>query len=72
MSADEHAESRMEVALQEASNERRLALIRGLSDLDLVRAYVLLSDHSQVTNVGALPVLLAQIRHRDLPIGRFH
>jgi hypothetical protein len=72
MSMNDHAESPMEVALQEASDERRLAVIRALSDLDLLRAYVLLSDHSQVTNVAALPLLLAQIRHRDLPIGRFH
>ena len=49
-----------------------LSRIRALSDAELVRYYSLLSDTRYVVNVPSLSLLEAEIRARDLPIGRQH
>ena len=62
----------LEVGYHGATEERLLAWIRELSDSELVRTYMLLSDERVVTNVRVLPELLAQIHSRNLPIGQTH
>jgi hypothetical protein len=61
------------LALVSSSDEAgTLARIRALSDAELVRYYSLLSDTRYVVNVPSLSLLEAEIRARDLPLGRQH
>ena len=50
----------------------RAQFVGALSDEDLVRYFSLLSDSRVVANVPSMQVLEAEIRKRQLPMGRHH